>query len=415
MTDLPHSATRADRMSARDGMASDAPVTVPADTVPADTVPADTAPARAEAPRPAPRPEPEAIAAPALATAADPVAETVAPRRSRWLRPALMAIVPLILVIVLGYFWLTGGTSASTDNAYVQQDKVSVSAEIGGRIVAVAVHENQHVNAGDLLFRIDPEPYRIAVEQANAAIADAQANVVTLSTTADTTSADIATAQRAVAFAQAAAAREHALMARGFNTRARIDTADSAVNEALGRLADARAAATRARAQLATGAIAPGQNPGVLAAMSRRDLAQYQLARTEVRAPISGIVSQTDRLQVGQTMIAALPAVTVVADHHTWIEANFKETDLNRMRVGQRATVRFDAYPGMALDGHVASIGAGTGSEFSVLPAQNATGNWVKITQRVPVRIAIDSTPDRPLIAGLSADVTVRFDDRARR
>jgi membrane fusion protein (multidrug efflux system) len=356
------------------------------------------------------------VAAQRVATpAATPTtAEPVRDGRRRWLRPLLMGIVPLIVIAIVSYFWLTGGTSASTDNAYVQQDKVSVSAEIGGRIVEVAVRENQHVNAGDLLFRLDPEPYRIAVDQANAAIADAQANVVTLSTTADSTAADIATAQRAVSFARAAAAREHALMARGFNTRARVDAADSALNEAEGRLADARAATVRARAQLATGAIAPGRNPGVLAAEVRREQALFQLARTEIRAPMTGIVTQTDRLQVGSTLVAGLPAITVVADNRSWIEANFKETDLDRMRVGQRASVHFDAYPDMDMIGHVESIGAGTGSEFSVLPAQNATGNWVKVTQRVPVRIALDGRPSRPLLAGLSADVTVHFEDRRR-
>ncbi len=370
--------------------------------------------ARDEAPQAPPRREPELTPPPAPAAADAAPAEADAPQR-KWLRRTLMAIVPLIIIGVVGYLWLTSGRSASTDNAYVQQDKISVSAEVGGRIIEVAVRENQHVNAGDLLFRIDPEPYRIAVDQANAAIADAQANVVTLTTTADTTASDIATAERAVAFARAAAAREHALMDRGFNTRARLDAADSAVSEALGRLADARANATRARAQLATGAIAPGRNPGVMAAEARREQAMYQLSRTDVRAPVSGVVSQTDRLQVGQSMVSALPAVTIVADNHSWIEANFKETDLNHMRVGQRATIHFDAYPDMDLTGHVASIGAGTGSEFSVLPAQNATGNWVKVTQRVPVRIAIDGTPSRQLIAGLSADVTVHFDDAQRR
>lgn len=332
---------------------------------------------------------------------------------SRWRWP-LMLGVPLLLAAVGSYFWLTGGTSVSTDNAYVQQDKVSIASEIGGRIVSVAVHENQRVQAGDLLFRIDPEPYRIAIHQADAQIAQAEANVTMMSTTADTMSVDIATAERAVAFARAAAERERALMQRGFNTRARVDTAESALSEAQGRLSEARAAATRARAQLATGRIAPGVNPGILAGRTRREEAQYNLARTEVRAPVGGVITQADRLQIGQTMVAGLPALTIVASQNTWIEANFKETDLDRMRVGQRATLEFDAYPDLELTGHVASIGAGTGSEFSVLPAQNATGNWVKVTQRVPVRIVLDGVSPRPLLAGLSAEVTVHFDDRRR-
>lgn len=363
---------------------------------------------------PAP-PQGKPVAAPP-ATAAAVQSETrprdsAAPSRWRW---PLMLSVPLLLAAAGGYLWLTSGTSVSTDNAYVQQDKVSISSEIGGRIVDVAVRENQTVRAGDLLFRLDPEPWRIAIHQADAQIAQAEANVTMMSTTADTMSVDIATAQRAVTFARAAAERERALMARGFNTRARLDTAESALSEAEGRLSEARAAATRARAQLATGSIAPGVNPGILAGRTRREEAQYNLARTEVRAPIGGLVSQADRLQRGQTMVAGLPALTIVASQNTWIEANFKETDLDQMRIGQRATIHLDAYPDLELTGHVASIGAGTGSEFSVLPAQNATGNWVKVTQRVPVRIAIDGRPARPLLAGLSAEVTVHFDDVRR-
>ena len=147
----------------------------------------------------------------------------------------------------------------------------------------------------------------------------------------------------------------------------------------------------------------------------QRDKAALDLTRTAVRAPYTGTVSQTDRLQVGQMMITGLPAVSIVRSHRSWVEANFKETDLNHMRVGQSAQVSFDAYRGLKLKGHVESLGAGTGSEFSVLPAQNATGNWVKVTQRVPVRIAIDEASPRQLIAGLSADVTVDVGDHGQR
>jgi membrane fusion protein (multidrug efflux system) len=152
----------------------------------------------------------------------------------------------------------------------------------------------------------------------------------------------------------------------------------------------------------------PGTAPAIAAAQVQRSRAALDLARTVVRAPVGGTISQADRLQVGQMMITGLPAVSIVANGRSWVEANFKETDLNKMRVGQRAEIGFDAYPGLKLKGHVQSIGAGTGSEFSVLPAQNATGNWVKVTQRVPVRIAIDEKSPRQLIAGQSADVTVQ-------
>lgn len=332
----------------------------------------------------------------------------------RWRSRILFFSVPMLLTIAAAIWWATSGGSVATDNAYVRQDKVSISAEVGGRIVEVAVRENQPVKAGDLLFRIDPEPFRIALAQADADIAAAEARITTLSVTADSMGADIATAQQAVRFAEANLTRERALMERGFNTRARIDTAELRLSQAQGDLAEARMAAVRARAQLATGTSRPGVNPALLAARARREQALYNLSRAEARAPLAGIVSQADRLQPGQMMVQGLPAVSIVASATGWIEANFKETELGQMRVGQRARVTIDAFGNKPLWGHVASLGAGTGAEFSVLPAQNATGNWVKVTQRVPVRIALDAPPPRPLIAGLSAEVRVYFDDQRR-
>jgi membrane fusion protein (multidrug efflux system) len=331
-----------------------------------------------------------------------------APSRKRsWLRPALMFGVPALLLAVVGYFWLTSGRFVSTDNAYVQQDKVSVSAEVAGRITRVAVRENQHVNAGDVLFEIDPGPYRIALSQTDAAIANAQVQVATLVSSYQGTGADIQAARDSIQSAQEDYARQAELMKRGFTTRARLEQAEHSVEQARAKLASAEADANEARAKLSAGSAVPGQNPAVAAAQAQREKAMWDLSRTRVLAPIGGIVSQADRLQPGQMMMTGLPAVTVVSDKPAWIEANFKETDLNKMRVGQCALVRFDAYPGLELKGHVQSIGAGTGSEFSVLPAQNANGNWVKVTQRVPVRIALDEKSPREMIAGLSADVVV--------
>ncbi|MGK6320440.1 HlyD family secretion protein [Sphingomonas sp. DT-204] len=328
-------------------------------------------------------------------------------KRRSLLRPILMFGVPLIVIAIAGYFWAVSGRSVSTDNAYVHQDKTSVSTDVAGKIVSVDVRENQHVNAGDVLFRIDPEPYRIAIAQANAAIADAQVELQTLQTSYAGTGADIQAARDRIKQAQEDYDRQAALMKQGFTTRANFQAAEHALEQARAAYQSALADAAEARSKLATGSAVPGQNPAIAAAIAQRNKAMLDLQRSVVRAPIGGQVSQTDRLVLGQYMMAGLPAVTIVADENSWIEANFKETDLNHMRVGQPAEVSFDAYPGLKLRGHVQSIGAGTGSEFSVLPAQNANGNWVKVTQRVPVRIAIDEKSPRQLIAGLSADVTV--------
>ncbi|WP_295492727.1 HlyD family secretion protein [Sphingorhabdus sp. EL138] len=328
----------------------------------------------------------------------------------RFARLALLGSVPILLVGSATAYYIANDHYVSTDNAYVQQDKVSISAEVGGRIIDVAVQENDVVNAGDLLFRIDPAPYRIAIEQADATIAAAQVRVSSLKTEYQATGVDIESAREDVTFYEKEYQRQSALMQNGFTTRARLQAAEHALSDARSRVASAQAIATKARAALATGSAAPGINPAIKAGQTQREQALLNLARTEVRAPVSGVVSQADRLQLGQMMVQGLPGLTIVASNKSWIEANFKETDLAHMRVGQPAEITFDAYPELKVRGKVSSIGAGTGSEFSMLPAQNANGNWVKVTQRVPVRIAITDKPKRAMIAGLSAHVRIDTD-----
>jgi membrane fusion protein, multidrug efflux system len=329
------------------------------------------------------------------------------PAMVRFRRFALMISVPVLLIAGgIGYYFATRHI-VSTDNAYVRQDKVSVSAQVTGEIVEVFVRENQQVRAGDLLFRIDPEPVRIALAQADAAIAGAQVKVIGMVTELSSTGVDIRGATEDVGFYEQEYRRQSELMERGFTTRARLQAAQHALDDARSRLAKAQADAAEARAALASGSAAPGINPALLSAQVQRRRALLDLSRTEVRAPVSGTVSQASRLQVGQMITTGLPALTLVINDRSWVEANFKETDLARMKIGQPATLTFDAYPDVEISGRVASIGAGTGSEFSVLPAQNATGNWVKVTQRVPVRIAIEGKPARPLLAGLSTHVSI--------
>ncbi len=330
------------------------------------------------------------------------------PRRVHRLRKvALMAAVPLFLVAGVVWYYVANDHYVSTDNAYVRQDKISISAELSGRIVEVGVRENERIRAGQLLFRIDPEPYRIAMAQADASIAAAQVKVIGAETEYQTTGVDIASAREGVAFYTEEYRRQSELMRSGFTTRARFEAAEHALSDARAKLANAQGEAIKARAALATGSAAPGVNPAVLAGQVQKRQAAYNLSKTEARAPVAGVISQADRLQVGQMMTQGLPAVSILVSDRSWVEANFKETDLTNMHVGQPADLSFDAYPGVTLKGRIASIGAGTGSEFSVLPAQNANGNWVKVTQRVPVRISIDEKAPRPLIAGLSTHVRI--------
>ena len=328
-------------------------------------------------------------------------------KKRRWIRPVLLLGVPLLIAAGALYVYLTGGRYVSTDNAYIQQDVVSISPDVSGRIVEVRVRENQPVKKGDVLFVIDREPYRIALEQANAALAQARVSVSTMRTDSGSAAADIASANADIQLAQVTYDRQAALMKRGFTTRASVDAASHELAAARARLATAQASAAKARAQVGSGTASAGLPAAVQAAMAERDKAQLNLDRTVVRATVDGVVSQTSRLQVGNITPSGLPALSLVISKTPWVVANFKETDLKHMAVGQPAEMRFDAYSGLKLCGKVESIGAGTGSEFSILPAQNATGNWVKVTQRVPVRIAITCKTDRALIAGLSTDVSV--------
>jgi membrane fusion protein (multidrug efflux system) len=321
------------------------------------------------------------------------------------MRTFLMLIVPAILVVGGLYLWLASGGTESTDNAQVKTDIVSVTAQVTGPVIEVGVQNGDHVKRGDILFRIDPEPFKVALEQAEAQLAAARLQTTQLRTQAAGTGADITGAQANLAIKQNALDRQAALLKKGFTTRADYEDALNEVKTAETDLADARARAANANA-----AIAPGQQPSIAQAQAAVDKARLDLERTVVRAPMAGEVANADRLQVGTQIISGVGAVSIVHSDSAWVEANFKEKQLTDMRPGQPVTVKIDAYPGAKFKAHVESIGAGTGSEFSLLPAQNANGNWVKVTQRVPVRIVFDGTPSKPMIAGLSAVVTVDTD-----
>jgi membrane fusion protein (multidrug efflux system) len=321
------------------------------------------------------------------------------------LRTILMLIVPALLVIGGGYYWLTSGASVSTDDAQIKQDIVSVSPQVNGQVVQVFVRNGARVKKGDLLFRIDPQPYRVALEQAEAQLANAQLQTVQLRTQAAGTGADIVGEQANLDIKRNAFARQQALLKQGFTTRSDYDDALNEMRSAEKDLADARARAANAHA-----ALAPGEQPQIAQAQAAVDKARLDLSRTDVRAPMDGVIENADNLQVGQMAVTGLGMLSLVHSQSAWVEANFKEKDVGRMVRGQRASVEVDAYSGQKFEGRVQSVGAGTGSEFSLLPAQNANGNWVKVTQRVPVRIVFDGTPSKPMIAGLSVTATVYFD-----
>ena len=326
------------------------------------------------------------------------------PARKGAFRTILMLIVPALLIIGGGYYWLTSGGSVSTDDSQVKQDIVSVSAQVTGPVASVYVRNGARVKRGDILFQIDPAPYQVALENAQAQLANAELQTTQLKTQAAGTGADITGSEANLKIKQNALDRQTALLKEGFTTRSNYDDAFNDVKTAQQQLEDAKARAANAQA-----AIAPGQQPQIAQAQAAVDKAKLDLSRTSIRAPMDGTVENADNLQVGQMAAEGLGMLSLVHSQSAWVEANFKEKDVGRMVPGQRAEIVVDAYNGQKFAAHVQSIGAGTGSEFSLLPAQNANGNWVKVTQRVPVRIAFDGTPSKPMIAGLSVTATVYF------
>jgi membrane fusion protein (multidrug efflux system) len=340
--------------------------------------------------------------------AAAPAApEAPAKKKRSGRRLALMLAVPVVLAAGGGYFWLTGGRYVETDNAYVQQPKVSISSDVAGRIVSVAVKDNQQVKAGDTLFAIDPEPYRIALNQADAALATARVNVEQLRVGYSIANAKLEAANATLEIRQKEWDRASNLQKQGISAESALDDSRLALQQAQSNVALEQQDVANATAALGGDpSIQTDDHPAVRAALAARDNAQRSLDKSTVLAPADGIVSQVASLNVGQFINTGSTIATLVETGDTWVEANFKETQLTTLAVGMPAEVKVDAYPGLAIECQVASIGAATGAEFALIPAQNATGNWVKVTQRVPVNIACDTGTDL-LRAGMSATVNV--------
>jgi membrane fusion protein (multidrug efflux system) len=326
-------------------------------------------------------------------------------RRWRW---PLIVGGPLLILAVVGYFILTSGRFESTDNAYVQIAKTPVAPSVAGRVTEILVHENQVVRRGQVLFRLDPRDFQANVEAAQAGLASAELQVNADRAAYQRETANVAAAQDQVTYTAAEAKRQQALAAAGVASRQQVDQAVHAAAQARDQLNAARQNAAQALAALGGSASGPaGGHPSVLQARAQLERAKLNIGYTEVVAPSDGVVARVDQMPVGAYLNASQTAFYLLAGQ-PWIEANFKEDQLGHMRVGQPVDIEIDAYKDADLHGHVASFSPGTGSAFSALPAQNATGNWVKVTQRLPVRIAFDKPPPGMAArAGLSAKVKV--------
>ncbi len=332
------------------------------------------------------------------------------PKLSRkLLRAFLISLVPIAAVIAGAYWYVVGARYISTDNAYVKAGKATISAEVEGRIATILVTENQDVVAGQPLVKIDDETYRIALARAVAEKEIALARVKSLHAQIHQKREELKLAEIAARQAEREFLRGAALADRNVMSAAKFDEARSRLESAKQQKAVIFREIEEIVAQLGGDERAPpDRHPAVLQMQAAIDEARLALRRTTLLAPLAGTISRVDSIRVGDFVRPAAPLFSIVALDHLWIEANFKETDLTRVRAGQPVKVTIDTFPDVAFKATVHSLGASTGAEFALIPPQNATGNWVKVVQRIPVRIQFsDQNQLHILKAGMSANVTV--------
>ncbi len=324
------------------------------------------------------------------------------------LRRNLLIGIPVVAILIAAWIYLTGGRYESTENASLQTGMVAVAASVSGKVIAVEVSENQRVTRGQILFRIKPDDFAAATAEAEAQLAGARTEVGSMRADYQEAQSQAEAAVSKSVFAKSEEARQKSLLAEGISSRSAYDAAVADARTAHNAVLAARARADSLKAKLSNRIDAPAEaQPMVRRAASTLDKARIALDDTIVRASQDGIVTRVHQLQIGNYVTAGKP-VLVLSGTRFWVQANFKEDQLRYMRVGQPATVSIDAFPDHKLKGHLASFSPGTGSSFSILPAENATGNWVKVVQRIPIEIAIDELPEGlPFSAGLSADVEV--------
>ena len=324
------------------------------------------------------------------------------------IRVALLVAVPFLLALIGGAFWLRGGRTVGTEDAYVKADIAQIAPEVSGRVIEVLVRDHETVEAGAPLLKIDPVPFQLALDRAEAELDNARTAVETARAQWLETQSELAEVESQAAYLARQAARQQALAATGATSVTKLEEAQNAAAVARDRIGVVKKRLARMLAALVGNpGIATDDHPLVRERRAERDRAALDLARTTIMAPIGGTAVNV-KLQRGEQVKAATPLFVLVAKTRPWVEANMKETDLTYVMAGQKASVVLDIYPDVSWAAEIDSISPATGAEFAILPPQNASGNWVKVVQRLPVRVRLlPHAGELPLRAGMTATVTI--------
>jgi len=330
---------------------------------------------------------------------------TLGSRLRRHRRALLLVVVPLIALVGGVAFYLTGGRYVTTDDAYVGAQKVLITPDISGKVEKIVVREGQHVKAGDVLFEIDPVPFQLALQQAKATLDTTRTNYDNLVSNVRIYSQMGELAQQGVELKQRDVERKSSLVKSSAGSQLDLDNSATSLVTARAQLEALRQQLATSKNQLLGNPDLPlDQFPPYAQAKAALDQAQRNLDHAVLKAPISGTATQVDNIQLGRFVAAGTPILTVIDDSKPWVDANLKESDFTYIAVGQTVTIDVDAFPDHAFKGTVGSLSPGTGAQFAILPPQNATGNFVKVVQRVPVRIYLDY--DDPAVKKLKAGMS---------
>ena len=335
---------------------------------------------------------------------------TLAAGLRRYRRTLLLVVLPIVAVITGVVFYLNGGRYVTTDDAYVGAQKVLITPDISGKIEKVVVREGQLVNKGDELFEIDPIPFRLAVDQAKATLEQAKTTYNNLGANLKIYDQMVNLMQQSIDLKQKDVDRKSTLAKSSFGSQLDLDNASTALVTTRAEAAFVQQQLSNAKTQLLGDANLPLEKfPPYYQAKAVLDQAERNLDHTVMRAPMSGIATQVDQIQLGRFVMAGAPVFSVIDIAQPWVDANLKESDFTHVTVGQNVDIDIDAFPDHDFKGTIGSLSPGTGAQFAILPPQNATGNFVKVVQRVPVRIYFDKDDKyvQKLKAGMSAYTTI--------